>query len=264
MWPKGSSQAGWHLTEDGSWSRQDPDTTELYHNRAGALTEANTHYVTPFYTALGLQWPSRLRVLDACFGLGYNSWALCQHWLQNAPAEACLEITAVDNDPNAFLWAQEVLQQPCLGILKEISEALEQNIYYQTLYGTTKCCLYKCEMKVDLAEKMTIRFKFVKMDLLYWLRAIAPSELDVVFHDAFSPRRVPHLWTPQVFAAYHHALWQRHGWLLTYSRALGVLDTLAQLGFETSKTPALGGKRGGTIAQATALATSPTAPSDRI
>ena len=71
---------------------------------------------------------------------------------------------------------------------------------------------------------------------------------DLVFHDAFSPRKVPHLWSHSLFKEYRRFLEPGKGQLLTYSRARDVRETLEDLGFHLEQTAPLGRKRGGTLA----------------
>lgn len=57
------------ITEDNSLTCFHSETGELYHNRAGAFTEALKNYVEPALAMSDALKRERLDVLDACFGL---------------------------------------------------------------------------------------------------------------------------------------------------------------------------------------------------
>jgi tRNA U34 5-methylaminomethyl-2-thiouridine-forming methyltransferase MnmC len=70
---------------------------------------------------------------------------------------------------------------------------------------------------------------------------------DVIFHDPFSPKRVPELWTIDLFRCYFELLRARAGKMLTYSSAAAVRGTMKSVGFSVFRSTALGGKSGGTV-----------------
>jgi tRNA U34 5-methylaminomethyl-2-thiouridine-forming methyltransferase MnmC len=97
---------------------------------------------------------------------------------------------------------------------------------------------------------LNIQAHWVIDDLIatLWDKAIPTVEpLDAIFHDAFSWRKVPHLWTTDVFRTYKTLLKQA-GVLLTYSRASRVKEALRAAGYTLANTPGLGGKKGGLLA----------------
>src|SRR5262249_3838994 len=83
------------------------------------------------------------------------------------------------------------------------------------------------------------------------LRQVVPDlseALDLVFHDPFSPARVPELWTADLFKHYFRLLKPKGGRLLTFSAAAAVRGGLRAAGFSVWRTEAVGGKSGGTLA----------------
>ena len=104
-------------TDDGSLSLHENNLDELYHNRAGAYTEAVTNYVEPALQFLKLARPDgSLQVLDSCFGLGYNSLALANYLAISK--QFSLQVDAVELDPEVLAVVPEVLAQPCFAALK--------------------------------------------------------------------------------------------------------------------------------------------------
>lgn len=218
-------------TEDGSLTLRDPGTGELFHNRAGALTEAVENYCKPSGAIELLKENGRLTVCDACFGLGYNTWALltslaCEPDLSGAVKVIGLEIS---EEPLAFL--PRVLQDPRLTPV--------QNIFTSPpAFG---------RLTGRLTGSVSLDFFLIRSDLRAALPAMT-TDLDVVFHDPFSPRWVPELWTVDLFQHYYRLLEHLKGRLLTYSAAAAVRGGLLEAGFEVWRTPAVGGKSGGTLA----------------
>ncbi|MBP9092386.1 hypothetical protein KBI23_15270 [bacterium] len=206
-------------TEDGSLSLHETNLDELYHNRAGAFTEAVTNYVEPAMQFLKLAKVagSSLRLLDSCFGLGYNSLALANYLATSK--QFALQVDAVELDPDVLALVPDVLAQPCFAALK--SKTLEE-----------------------------LRFKVSVSDLRQFLLARASSTskvYDVIYHDPFSPKKVPELWSVDLFRHYYLAMAEDSA-LLTYASAPAVRGALISLGFKVFRTTGLGRKSGGTIA----------------
>ncbi|MBA4077796.1 MAG: hypothetical protein C0508_22395 [Cyanobacteria bacterium PR.023] len=205
-------------TEDGSLSLHENNLDELYHNRAGAYTEAVTNYVEPALQFLQLARPGgSLRLLDSCFGLGYNSLALANQL--SISKQFSLQVDAVELDPEVLAVVPEVLAQPCFAALKN-----------QTL-----------------AE---LNFKINVCDLRQFLleRASSPAKnYDLIYHDPFSPKKVPELWSVDLFRHYFQSMSEDSA-LLTYASAPAVRGALISLGFNVFRTTGLGRKNGGTIA----------------
>jgi tRNA U34 5-methylaminomethyl-2-thiouridine-forming methyltransferase MnmC len=228
------------LTEDGTVTCVDPETGELYHNRAGAYLEALKNYTEPSGAIERLQHTGELRLLDVCFGLGYNTWVLLETLLQNPPTGFSIQVTAVEQDKKMVAIFPRVLSDPRFLHLKSIWPALEHNIYYQTQPGDA-------DFTIDVADRGRIRFDFRWGDL----RKIVPTlegDFDTVFHDPFSPNKVPELWTADLFREYHRLLTRRSGALLTYSAAGAVRGGLREAGFHLYRTVGVGRKSGGTLA----------------
>src|SRR5688572_25982978 len=77
-------------TADGTMTLRDKITGELYHNSGGAFLESMENYVLPARLEDIIQRrkgesndesKSIIRVVDACFGMGYNTFALWHHIL---------------------------------------------------------------------------------------------------------------------------------------------------------------------------------------
>jgi tRNA U34 5-methylaminomethyl-2-thiouridine-forming methyltransferase MnmC len=241
-------------TEDGSITCSDADTGELYHNRAGAFTEALLNYVSPCALPSLVDKQTSLRVLDVCFGLGYNSFVLIQELLalidrQKKPARKfCLDLLGLDNDPQILNLTQSVLCDPKFDYLvSELKRAspLASDQPSQTWQS------YGCRViTLGASEKLAIRSDLRCVDIREELPRLAlecAQSFDFIFHDGFSPRRMPELWTIDLFAHYVKLL-KPNGKILTYSAATAVRGALKALGFDLMRTKGVGGKSGGTLA----------------
>gem|GEM_PF-492384 len=247
------------VTDDGSLSCLDGKTGELCHNRAGAYTEAVHNYVQPSGLIERLKIQSSIRILDACYGLGYNSWALINELLRSdinsqsaretTDSDYTVSIVAIERYPEMLGFLPRVLEHPSFDTLKNKIPPSEHNAYYRTLE-----CLSNTKVEADQVIQMSTsvvdgwRFEFE-----IWpsdLRARVPrlqGDFDAVFHDAFSPQKMPELWTADLFQQYYRLLENRRGVLLTYSAAAAIRGGLLEAGFQLFKTPGLGAKTGGTM-----------------
>jgi tRNA U34 5-methylaminomethyl-2-thiouridine-forming methyltransferase MnmC len=225
-------------TEDGSLSVRDPVTGELHHNRAGAYTEAVVNYARPSGLLDGtLPAPDTIRVLDVCFGLGYNTFALLNELLRSSLLPRTLEILAID-------WDGEVL--------KLVPKALESAGCVQVMKATDRGGLFTTfgDKSFRLGTDCTVRLRLLDGDIRRAVPLLAAQNevgFDVVFHDPFSPKHVPQLWTADLFKCYRDLLDRRTGRLLTYSAASGVRGGMFEAGFAVWRSAALGGKSGGTV-----------------
>ena len=66
-----------YFTADGSVGLYSPQFNDIYHSATGALTEANEKFIEPvdFRTLLE---KDKIKILDICFGIGYNSKSFFQ------------------------------------------------------------------------------------------------------------------------------------------------------------------------------------------
>lgn len=120
-------------TADGSLTCFHPESGELYHNKAGAYTEARENYVLPSGAVNTLALTGQLRLLDVCYGLGYNTWVLINELLKDPPEEFSIAVTAIERNEETLAFLPHVFQFPAFDILKSKTAPLEHNTYYRTL-----------------------------------------------------------------------------------------------------------------------------------
>ena len=81
-----------YMTNDYSVGLYDENVNDIYHSAFGALSEAFEKFVLP---AMNLVNGKNLRVLDICYGIGYNTKALIEHCVNK---NINLNIDCVDTD----------------------------------------------------------------------------------------------------------------------------------------------------------------------
>jgi hypothetical protein len=225
-------------TEDGSWSLRDLETGELFHNRTGAVTEALKNFVEPSGAVEVLRQTGSLSVLDACFGLGYNSWILIAEILASDIAAGTVRVLAIDRNSEILDRAISVLEDARLCGVKALFGASQAGASGRLDPGAENRWT---------AGLLTVRLQVRVGDLRELVPGLAAG-FDLVFHDPFSPARMPELWTVDLFGQYHRLLAPSQGRVLTYSAATAVRAGLHAAGFTVWRTAAVGGKSGGTLA----------------
>ncbi len=218
-------------TEDGSLSCRDSETGELYHNRAGAITEARASYLYPSAAVEVFRSRGRLNVLDICFGLGYNTWVLLAALAEAPNVAGCVNVLGIDLDSTILTCIETVLEDRQLSVLKG---KFERNPSLGKTFGQISKSVH-CNIEIRQAD---LRLEIPKLS----------GDFDLIFHDPFSPNRVPELWTIELFRHYHRLLERRRGKVLTYSAASAVRGGFRECGFEIFRTAAVGAKSGGTLA----------------
>ncbi|HEY9869851.1 MAG TPA: MnmC family methyltransferase [Candidatus Obscuribacterales bacterium] len=208
------------------------------HNRAGAVTEALKNYVEPSGALAVLRQTGSLSVLDACFGLGYNSWILIAEILASEIAAGAVRVVAIDRSAEILDRAATVLDDPRLFRVKALC------------HGNQGWAGGRFDARAENTGRtglLTVTLEVLVGDL----RALVPGlngRFDLVFHDPFSPARMPELWTVDLFRHYRRLLGLSCGRVLTYSAATAVRAGLSEAGFTVWRTAAVGGKSGGTLA----------------
>jgi tRNA U34 5-methylaminomethyl-2-thiouridine-forming methyltransferase MnmC len=235
-------------TEDGSITCRDQGTGELYHNRAGAYTEALHNYVEPSHLKQIIEAKRELKVLDVCFGLGYNTFVLALELLNQLDAISAgekfnLAVMAIDRDPEIIKVLPEVLADERLKRL----DRLARDFTSRAKAITTEPFVSRrqIENKNVVALDLTIKFVELRKEVPELVRQ--GKEFDLIFHDGFSPKNMPELWTYELFEQYSHLIGKR-GLILTYSSATAVRGALRLCGLTVKRTAKVGGKSGGTVA----------------
>ena len=114
-----------------------PETGELFHNKAGASTEALQLCTIPSELLKKLSITGHIRLLDACYGLGYNTWVLVRELLQALPSMISesqkktftVEVLAVECSLDIIAFSPTVLDNLMPDDLKNKIRLFEHNTY---------------------------------------------------------------------------------------------------------------------------------------
>ena len=208
-------------TADGSLSLHSERFDEAFHSSVGALAEAEAKFVRPAQLERFCE-AGRLRVLDVCVGLGYNSAALMNALpKQNTPA---LQWWGLELDPRPLslalthdsfrgLWSPDVLMR--LEQIHRDSSWSEAQSEGTLLWGDARSTVQ------ELPE--------------HW-------QADLILMDAFSPGRCPELWSEEFLGALANRL-AIGGRLLTYSRSAAIRGSLRRAGLELRSLQPAPGQR---------------------
>ncbi|MBX9879875.1 MAG: hypothetical protein K2Y22_15565 [Candidatus Obscuribacterales bacterium] len=222
------------VTGDESITCFNDETGELYHNQAGAFTEALKNYVEPAGLA-AIAKTGSVTVMDVCFGLGYNTFVLLDE-LRKLGITCDVNILGLDIDEAILSVLDDVLADKRFAELRKFMNSE----VFKSEFGVY-------EFQLDEAGKIRVHLKVKQQDIREAAMTLE-QDFDLVFHDGFSPYKVPELWTVDLFRRYHKLLGARRGALLTYSAAPAVRAGLRLAGFNVFATTAVGSKHGGTLA----------------
>ena len=195
-------------TADGSLSLHSDHFDEAFHSSAGALDEAEAKFVRP--AELERFSPAcELKLLDVCFGLGYNSAAV-------------MRALPETNPPWLQWWGMEVDQRP-------LEWALNHQLFCDLWPGAVLQRLGQLHQSGnwnDCGGQGTMLWGDARQNL----KTLPSScQLDLILLDAFSPGRCPQLWSEEFLGALASRL-APGGRLLTYCRAAAVRSSLRRAG----------------------------------
>lgn len=205
-----------HLTDDGSFTFFSEEFGETFHSQAGAKAEAFTKFSQVTGLALRSQCGD-LRLLDVCYGLGYNTAAALETiWAANPSCR--IEVYGLELDETVPLAA---IAPPFItGWSSAVQAALEA---------------------IALSHQFTtplLQATLLIGDARQTIQHLAQTgfQADAIFFDPFSPRRCPQLWTVEFFTQVVRCL-VTNGTLATYSRSAAVRTAMQAAGLQIGTIP---------------------------
>ena len=195
-------------TKDNSITFFSEKYKENYHSVSGAEEEAIKKFVKP---TLG-RFKGKVRILDICFGLGYNSAAALEHYKE-------AEIMGIENDQK---------------ILNEILNINSNFKNYHKIKETIKNNYKSKNIRIIIGDAKKIVKKL-------------KGNFDIVFFDPFSPKKQPELWKEEFFKDIRK-LMKKGSVLTTYSCAKKVREALKKANFKTFDVEAVGRRAPSTLA----------------
>ena len=215
------------LTADGSFTFFSPEFGESFHSHFGARQEAEYKFVLPVRLHSKASRPL-VRLLDVCYGLGYNTAsALTAIWEANPDCR--VEWIGLELDPEV----------PKAAIARGLIDEWPAEIatILKTLSNETS-------LKNDkLCAKMLVG------DARSTIQQIQKDgfQADAIFLDPFSPPSCPQLWTVEFLGLVASCL-QFDGHLATYSCSAAVRSALMAAGLSVGSTAPVGRRSPGTVA----------------
>lgn len=205
------------ITEDGSHTMYAKDLDEPYHSTHGAIQESMHVFIKQGLLDLNM---TPVRILEMGFGTGLNALLTFSEALRR----------------NTEIYYHAVEKYP----LKESEYSLLN--YEKLIEGAPKGLLnqiHSCpwEKKVKISKYFTLYKEEVDFRSM-----IPPSNINLVYFDAFSPDKQPELWSIEVIGVIGQAL-DPGAILVTYSSKGTVRRTLKSCGFDVLKVAGPPGKR---------------------
>lgn len=213
-------------TSDGSYTFFSPDFEETFHSQQGAKQEAEEKFIIPAALEDKAQAQSSIKLLDICYGLGYNTAsALEAIWKVNPHCQ--VELIALESDytvPEATIDHKllDAWSSPIPDLLTTFAHQKSVNQNYlqgELLIGDARQTIQQVIAKNFFA--------------------------DAIFLDPFSPPHCPQLWTVEFIALIAQCL-HKKGRLTTYSCAAAMRSALTLAGLFYAST--MGMDRRSTVA----------------
>ncbi|MFP4523590.1 MAG: tRNA (5-methylaminomethyl-2-thiouridine)(34)-methyltransferase MnmD [Candidatus Nanoarchaeia archaeon] len=222
------------ITNDSSTTFYNDTVNETYHTTSGAIEEAQKKHVFPSQILQRIQKDKlkKVTILDFCFGLGYNSLVAYTQIRKKYP-DLQITILALEND----IAIMQALQE--CSVPEEYITA--QKLFFSAIqkYSASSKTIQKIDPHTTIV--------FYLDDAKESIKKIPSNNADVVFFDAFSPKKMPELWTTTIFNQVYRAI-KKGATLTTYSCARHVRNNLKEAKFTVIDGPCVGRKSPSTIA----------------
>ncbi|MDY6940571.1 MAG: MnmC family methyltransferase [Cyanobacteriota bacterium] len=216
-----------HPTEDGSSTFFSDTFNQLFHSHHGAKQEAQCKFVEPTQLAERARNP-QLRLLDICYGLGYNSAAaLSAIWQVNPYCR--VELIGLEFDRHV---PQAAISE---GLLSQWPAEIETLLAQLATSGNLRTEKLNAKLLIGDARQ-TIQH----VQNLGFLA-------DAIFLDPFSPPSCPQLWTVEFLAQVARCA-HESAKLATYSCSATVRAALRDAGWHLGSTSPVGRRTPGTVA----------------
>ncbi|MGK7897921.1 MAG: tRNA (5-methylaminomethyl-2-thiouridine)(34)-methyltransferase MnmD [Xenococcus sp. (in: cyanobacteria)] len=214
------------LTKDGSYTFFSEQFQEVFHSVHGAKQEAEIKFVQPTLIRELAKTRNAIRILDICYGLGYNSAAAMEAIWQVNP-KCHIDLIAL-----------------------EISAAVPQQAIANNLLSQWRSPIP--QLLAELSQTYVVSRDYFQGKLLLGdarqtIQQLSSWQAEAIFLDPFSPPKCPQLWTVEFIAQVAQCL-APHGRLATYSCAAAVRSALLLAGLKIGSTIGVGRKSPGTVA----------------
>jgi tRNA U34 5-methylaminomethyl-2-thiouridine-forming methyltransferase MnmC len=214
-------------TQDGSFTFFSTEFNQAFHSHYGAKQESLMKFAVPTRLPI-LAETGFVRLLDVCYGLGYNTAAALQTIWQVNP-RCHVEVIGLELNPVV----------PQAAIARQLFDGWDDKYI---------------KIMTQIAFEHQIQQDYLQANLLIGDARSSILQLyesgfqaEAIFLDPFSPPQCPQLWTVEFIQKVSGCLHQ-NGLLATYSCAAAVRTALLAASLVVSSTPPIGRRTPGTIA----------------
>ncbi|MBD2296971.1 hypothetical protein H6G06_26720 [Anabaena sphaerica FACHB-251] len=214
-------------TQDGSFTFFSQEFGEAFHSHYGAKQESYLKFAVPTQIQT-LAKNGIVRILDVCYGLGYNTAAALEVIWQENPT-CVVEVIGLELNPEVPKAAinQHIFDDWDYEYIKILTELA---LKHQTYSNRLQAKLLIGDARKSIQEVRQSAF-----------------QANAIFLDPFSPPQCPQLWTIEFIGQVALCLHQ-DGLLATYSCASAVRTALLAAGLVIGSTTPVGRRTPGTIA----------------
>ena len=222
-------------TDDGSYSIKSKEINhkvETLHTSTGAISESFEKFIKP----LKLDYDKDIAILDICAGLGYNSSAAIDDFINNTDGSTNLKIDLLEIS-KPTLAAGLMVPSPIKAhdiTKKAIEEALIE-------------CDYASLELEETAIPKNIDLKIHIDDARQVIQKLEDNTYDAIFLDPFSQNMSPELVSVEFFKEFRRVI-KDNGIVCTYTSSAPVRMGFIEADFYVSLGPIFGRFQGGTLA----------------
>lgn len=210
------------ITADSTETFLNEEVGESYHSQTGAVEEALKKYAIPCKIK-ELAKTGKIRILDVCFGMGYNSALAISIALEENP-ECEIEVIGLEYDATIISKIQEV--NPPIAFFAQYKKLNPSSLEF---------------------KERNVSVKIILGDARETAKTLPGDYFDTVFFDPFSPKTAPEMWQVPFFEQMHRVL-KSSGILATYSCARLARENMSTAGLMYDDGPIVGRRGPGTIA----------------
>lgn len=216
------------ITADGSQTFYSHEFGETFHTKYGAKAEAEITYIQGCRLAEKIKQQNHVKIIDICYGLGYNT-AAALDCIFNINPQCQVEIIALELDENV---PRQALEYNLLNHWQpEIQEILTELLNSRRV-NTPQL---KLSLWIDDARQSMI--KLVQQNV----------QVDAIFLDPFSPPKCPQLWTVEFLSLLSKCL-NTDGIVATYSCSAAIRTAFQLAGLRIGSNFGVGWRSPGTLA----------------
>ncbi|PCJ67743.1 MAG: SAM-dependent methyltransferase [Bacteroidetes bacterium] len=207
-------------TTTGEYTLYIPSMDETYHSRNGAISESQHVFLQEGMD----RTTGNIKILEIGFGTGLNALLTAQH--------------AVETQRKVYFHSLEPFQVP-FDLIEKIGygELVNDPKLFADLHNA------EWENKVKINDYFTLIKTTQKLEYIH----LQNDEYDVIYFDAFAPKKQPELWSEDIFRKLYKTT-RKNGILTTYSAAGQLKRDLKSAGYTIENPPGANGKREMTVA----------------